>query len=347
MLSRPFRRMRLRSAALAFLAVISISAVPVVGAAPTPGTSLQVTGTGGAGLRLREQPDAGSAILALVPEGATVIASGQARNAGGYEWALVRYNETSGWVVTAFLGAAGVAAPATSQPSAPSGSSGGGLTVGGRATVSGTDGDNLRIRNGVGVDAPIVGQAPPGATVTITAGPRADATGATWYGVDYSGLRGWAIGRYLVPVGAAPAPSAVPVAPTAPATQPSAASGQGSAIVTAALRYLGAPYVWGGNSPSGWDCSGFVVYIFQQVTGRTLPRTTQAQFGVGSAVAPNDIRAGDLVFFANTYAPGITHVGIALGDGRFVHARSPSYGTVVTSLSDPYYTARFAGARRV
>jgi cell wall-associated NlpC family hydrolase len=107
------------------------------------------------------------------------------------------------------------------------------------------------------------------------------------------------------------------------------------------------PYSWGGTTPLGWDCSGFVSYVVQETLGRTLPRTTQAQIDVGTPVAASDIRAGDLVFFANTYAPGITHVGIALGDGRFIHARSPTYGTVITSLSDPYYGSHFAGARRL
>ncbi len=132
--------------------------------------------------------------------------------------------------------------------------------------------------------------------------------------------------------------------PPAPAT--GAVSASGSAPVNAALGYLGAPYVWGGNTPAGWDCSGFVVYVYREITGRTLPRTTQAQWGVGTPVAREAIRAGDLVFFQNTYAAGITHVGIALGDGRFVHARGPGYGTVISNLADPYYAAHYAGARR-
>ena len=102
-----------------------------------------------------------------------------------------------------------------------------------------------------------------------------------------------------------------------------------------------------GATPAGWDCSGFVYYIVRQVTGRTLPRTTQAQWGVGTPVAREAIQAGDLVFFQNTYEPGITHVGFALGDGRFVHASAPGVGTIISSLADPYYAAHYAGARRV
>ncbi len=89
-----------------------------------------------------------------------------------------------------------------------------------------------------------------------------------------------------------------------------------------------------------------IQYVFKRVTGVTLPRTSQQQYTVGRPVAPGDIRPGDLVFFANTAGPGITHNGIALGDGRFIHARSEGYGTVITSLADPYWSRHYAGARR-
>lgn len=334
-MSHPHDRTRLRRGLLAALAALALQIAAPAGAAPPEGAALRVTGTGGVGLRLRQSPDTESAVLALLPEGATVVASGRVRLADGQEWAQVRHGDASGWAATAYLGdgaaqASRVAAPAGAPPAS-----------GGRATVAGTGGADLRIRGGIGLDAPVVGHAPSGATVTLVEGPRADATGAPWYGVAYGGIRGWASGRYLVVGGGA----AAPVAPIPNVAAP--AGGQGTAIAAAGLRYLGAPYVWGGNDPAGWDCSGFVVYVARQVTGRTLPRTTQAQIGVGTPVAPADIRAGDLVFFANTYAPGITHVGIALGDGRFVHARSPRHGTVISSLADPYYAPRFAGGRRL
>jgi cell wall-associated NlpC family hydrolase len=148
----------------------------------------------------------------------------------------------------------------------------------------------------------------------------------------------WGVTRPVT--GVAPPATTPPVASTTPAAL------RGTAIVSAALRYLGAPYVWGGNTPSGWDCSGFVVYIYREVTGRTLPRTTQAQWAVGTPIARGALQAGDLVFFQNRSGAGITHVGIALGDGRFVHASSPRVGTVVSSLSESYYASRYAGARR-
>ena len=115
------------------------------------------------------------------------------------------------------------------------------------------------------------------------------------------------------------------------------------ALTRTALRYLGAPYVWGGESPSGVDCSGFVQAVFRR-NGITLPRTADAQFEAGHRVSEGGLQPGDLVFF-QTYAEGASHVGIYLGSGQFVHASS-SNGVRVDSLSESYYSSRFIGARR-
>lgn len=304
-----------------------------------------MSGTGGTGLGLHREPDVQSAILTTVPEGASVVPSGAAEYADGLEWFEVQVGGAHGWAPASFLDeldtADTVDVSAFVAPTA--------FLAGDQATVVGVGSAGLRIRASASFAAPLVGTVPAGAVLTIVEGPQADPTGALWYGLQYNGLRGWANERYLAPVtGAAIRPVPTPVAPALPATSAtSASSGQGNAIVAAALLYLGVPYSWGGVTPRGWDCSGFIAYVVQETLGRTLPRTTQAQIGVGTPVAADDIRAGDLVFFANTYAPGITHVGIALGDGRFVHARSPTYGTVITSLADPYYGSHFAGARRL
>ncbi|HXW51455.1 MAG TPA: NlpC/P60 family protein [Candidatus Acidoferrales bacterium] len=114
-------------------------------------------------------------------------------------------------------------------------------------------------------------------------------------------------------------------------------------LTRTALRYLGVPYEWGGESFSGVDCSGFVQAVFRH-NGIDLPRTADAQFEVGQRVAMSGLEPGDLVFF-QTYAEGASHVGIYLGDGRFVHA-SASDGVRVDSLSEDYYSSRYIGARR-
>jgi murein DD-endopeptidase MepM/ murein hydrolase activator NlpD len=115
-------------------------------------------------------------------------------------------------------------------------------------------------------------------------------------------------------------------------------------LTRTALRYIGVPYEWGGESFDGVDCSGFVQAVFRH-NGIELPRTADAQFEVGRRVFGQDnLRPGDLVFF-QTYTEGASHVGIYLGEGRFVHA-SASDGVRIDSLSDDYYASRYLGARR-
>jgi cell wall-associated NlpC family hydrolase len=109
-----------------------------------------------------------------------------------------------------------------------------------------------------------------------------------------------------------------------------------------ALRFLGTPYVFGGTSGYGFDCSGYTQHVFAML-GVRLPRTADAQYYAGSP-AVGGPQAGDLVFF-QTYEPGPSHVGIYLGNGHFVHASS-SHGVMVSSLSDSYWSARYLGAKR-
>ena len=110
------------------------------------------------------------------------------------------------------------------------------------------------------------------------------------------------------------------------------------------MQYLGTPYVWGGTTPSGFDCSGFTRYVYKQL-GYTLNRTAGQQLSNGYAVS--SLQPGDLVFFDNTYATSAaaSHVGIYIGNNQFVHAASG--GVKVTSLSDSYYASRYIGARRI
>lgn len=115
-------------------------------------------------------------------------------------------------------------------------------------------------------------------------------------------------------------------------------------IIQTATSYLGVPYVFGGTTPSGFDCSGFVRYVFA-VNGVSLPRTADAQWSVGWSVPSSQLRPGDLVFFS-TYEAGPSHDGIYLGDGRFISATS-SRGVAVDSLYSSYWGPRYIGAKRV
>ena len=115
-------------------------------------------------------------------------------------------------------------------------------------------------------------------------------------------------------------------------------------LLNIAMRFGGVPYVWGGATPSGFDCSGFVQYVFAQISVN-LPRTADVQYELGRKILQSDLQPGDLVFF-ETYEPGASHDGIYVGDGKFIAANSGT-GVAVVSLDDSYWSTRYVGARRL
>lgn len=117
-----------------------------------------------------------------------------------------------------------------------------------------------------------------------------------------------------------------------------------SEIKSQASKVMGTPYVMGGTSTRGFDCSGFTRYVYKKMH-KTLPRTARQQAHIGKAVYKGNLSIGDLVFF-NTLGYGISHVGIYIGNNKFIHAASSS-GVTVSSLSESYYKKRYVTARRV
>ena len=148
-----------------------------------------------------------------------------------------------------------------------------------------------------------------------------------WYKVSFKGKEGYMHGDYLSSSGAV-------------------ASTKGQQIVETAKKYQGVPYVWGGSSPNGFDCSGFVQYVAREC-GFNIGRTVPQQWPYGTQVSRDELQPGDIVFFAGTYTSGLSHVGIYVGDGQFIHA--PSSGDVVriVSMETSYYNSHFYGARRL
>jgi len=118
-------------------------------------------------------------------------------------------------------------------------------------------------------------------------------------------------------------------------------------IIFYALSMVGINYRWGGSSPqTGFDCSGLVGHVFRQIAGLVLPRDSYALARIGKPVRLEDLRPGDLVFF-NTMRRPFSHVGIYLGDRRFVHAPSTGKTVNVVDMTAPYWSRRFNGARRI
>ena len=107
------------------------------------------------------------------------------------------------------------------------------------------------------------------------------------------------------------------------------------------MQFLGVPYVWGGASPSGFDCSGLIMYAYAQI-GVSLPHHAASQYGMGSSVSRDALQPGDLVFFN-----GLSHAGIYIGGGQFIHAPHTGDVVKVSSLSDSWYASTWVGARRL
>ncbi len=133
--------------------------------------------------------------------------------------------------------------------------------------------------------------------------------------------------------------------PDASGPEVSRGSSTARSIITGSLRFLGTPYRYGGRTTKGFDCSGFVGYVFGLFDIK-LPRSSREQASVGTHVDKDSLIPADLVFFKTGGSSRINHVGIYLGDSRFIHASS-TRGVVITSLNDKYYKKAYYGARRV
>lgn len=187
----------------------------------------------------------------------------------------------------------------------------------------------LNVRSGAGTDYDRVAKISGGTVVTVL--EQLDG----WYKIATSTVTGYASSEYLTIVDTEAL---------------AAASSKGAQLVELAKQYLGVRYKYGGTSPSGFDCSGFVYYLMKTI-GNAVPRTASAQWSAGyTKVAKSDLQPGDLVFFTNTMRSSnyITHVGVYVGNGQFIHSSSPSSGGVIySSLTEGYYATRYAGACRV
>lgn len=222
--------------------------------------------------------------------------------------------------------------------------------------VSYTD---LNVRMGPGTSTSVIGTASKGQVVNII--EESDG----WYKViTDSGLIGWCSGAYITqieePTSITPNATDSVEADKASSkieekkaeqqkTDSIPASAKGNQVVKAASRLLGTPYVWGGSTTNGFDCSGFTQYVFKNSLGINIPRVSSQQAAGGKAVAKGQYQVGDLVYFATTERGTTSHVGIYIGDNMFIHASgTPSNPdrVKVDSLGSSYWQKALLGARR-
>lgn len=194
--------------------------------------------------------------------------------------------------------------------------------------------DYLNIRKGPSSNNGVVGKTYTNETVTII-----ETSSNGWHKVQTkSGVVGWVSGSYISVNGSNQTNQSSQSSQTTDAKI--------SKLVEFSKKQLGKPYVWGASGPSGFDCSGFTSYIFKNGAGITLPRTSKSQATAGTKVDRKDLKAGDLVFFA-TGGGGISHVGMYIGDGKFIHSTQPGDTVKIHSINSSYYSRTFVTARRV
>ena len=192
-------------------------------------------------------------------------------------------------------------------------------------------GNGVNLRSGPGTGYSIYACLPKGTQVTVNGAE------GNWYKVTYNGYNGYMSKDY------------VSVHKGGTTTDRSGLKVDryghtGADVVNYAAKFLGTPYVYGGASPSGFDCSGFVYYVYKNF-GYSLNRTAAGQNSNGIWIARNNLKAGDIVLF-NT-SGGISHAGIYVGNDQFIHAVKPGTPVKYESLNSSYYSSRYVSARRI
>ncbi|MCL2152213.1 MAG: SH3 domain-containing protein [Oscillospiraceae bacterium] len=202
-------------------------------------------------------------------------------------------------------------------------------------------GDRVNIRSSPRTASNILGTYRKGTELTVIG------INNGWYKVKHDGHTGYIRSDFVDIIGGyqAAVASSTRVSPTAPAPNPNLTLGQ--QMVEFALAFVGCDYIYGGTSPTGFDCSGLVTYVYKSF-GMSVTRTASGQYrDNGVHINKSELAPGDLVFFSNNGLKSVTHVGIYIGDDEFVHASRPGVGVVISRLDSSYYTKGFFGAKRI
>ncbi|MEG0876592.1 MAG: SH3 domain-containing C40 family peptidase [Oscillospiraceae bacterium] len=190
----------------------------------------------------------------------------------------------------------------------------------GSGSIKGSD---VRLRSIPSLAGPIIGTLQNGTAMQVigVSGP--------WYKVQGSGAIGYVHSDFFALTGKSGAQ----------------ATDKGQQIVDTAMKYMGVPYVWGGTSASGFDCSGFVYYVYKEC-GYTINRTAASIYSNGVSVDKANLQVGDAICFSSS-RNSIGHVGIYVGDGKFIHSSSGSGSVIISELSMDYYENHYVGSRRI
>ena len=262
-------------------------------------------------MRFRTGPSTSDSIIATYNKGKELTITGTSG-----DWTAVKIDGKSGYVFSQYV----------SKTDPTAGSSGAGSSTPAQSTSKAgyITGNNVRFRSGASMSASILGEYNYGTALTITG------TSGDWTAVTINGQAGFVYSQYV-------AEGTINVST-------GGGSELGEQIAQYALQYVGYPYVWGGTSPAGFDCSGFVQYVYKQF-GYSLNRIACDQALNGVAADINNLQPGDVLCF---YSGGdyIGHVGIYIGDNKFVHASTSTTGVIVSELSGYYYNRGFI-ARRI
>ena len=280
-------------------------------------TPIQALGVvSGTDVRVRSGAGTGYDILKTLDKGTLVELTVQEG-----DWYRISYDGARGYIASQYV---------TRYDSAT------GLSGAGKVTA-----DVLNIRSAPKSGSTSLGTASHGAVLTVTG------IEGSWFAVSYNGVSGYVASQYVLICSPSTADTSAPETPEETPAETPAATVSGSEIVSLAQQYLGVPYVYGGSSSSGFDCSGFTMYVFSQV-GVKLPHGATSQLSYGASVSRSELQPGDLVFFQD-YGAVASHVGIYIGGDQFIHASSSYYNghcVVISSLTETYYNSHYYTARR-
>ena len=198
---------------------------------------------------------------------------------------------------------------------------------------------SAHFRSGPSTSSQSLGKLPKNTKITITGEENG------WYKVSYNGKEGY-ISKSLVTEGEPPATTSSRSQEEPRSATTTTAQASSNNVVQVAESYAGSRYVSGGSSPSGFDCSGFTQYVYGKC-GVTLSRTSYTQATQGTAVSKSELQPGDLLLFHYYGSSSIGHVGIYVGNGKFIHAANSNRGVVYDSIESGYYADNYAGARRL